>query len=249
MAQSRAVAGLFSLVMGTTSLVLASCGSAGPATPTPGQLTPRITPSPSTASSAVTVIAPLGVNFRSAPSTSASVVGVIPQGISLPLVSPKPAAGGWWKVQGATQVGWITSDPQYTSTLMFQIFEGGGNVPWSVMYPDGWTFDQQSSGPVVFSGPQGATLTFYTGPSTAQLPAAAPTGSSQSADTSVEVYGTTASLVRYTDSAAYKASLEFQAQPALALLIEADLPPKSGAAIFKLFLETIFITPAATPSP
>ncbi|MGC1184737.1 MAG: SH3 domain-containing protein [Candidatus Dormiibacterota bacterium] len=248
MVQGRAAAVVLSVVLVATVEVLVGCG-AGPATPTPAQLTPRVTPSPSTVPTAVTVIAPLGVNFRSAPSASAAVVGVIPQAISLPLVSPTPAAGGWWKVQGATQIGWITSDPQYTSTLTFQIFEGAGNVPWSVMYPNGWTFDQASSGPVVFNGPQGATLTFYTEASTGQLPAAAPAGASQSGVTSVQIYGVTASLVRYTDADAYKASVAFQAQPALAFLIEANLPPKSGATTFKLFLETIFITPAATPSP
>lgn len=249
MVPRRALAGSPVLALAVAVLVLAGCATSPSPKPSPSQLTPRPRPSASTAPSAVTVIAPLGVNFRSAPSASASVVGVIPQGVSLPLLDPKPASGGWWKVQGATQTGWITSDSQYTSTLSFQTFEGGSNVPWSVMYPGGWNFDQENAGPVIFNGPQGASITFDTAATTAQLPAAASTGETQSGVTSIEVYGVTASLVRYASTAEYKASAEFQAQAGLAFLIQAQLPPKSGAATFNLFLETVFITPAATPSP
>jgi hypothetical protein len=129
MVPRRAVVGSAVLALAVAVLVLAGCASSPSPKPSPSQLTPRPSPSASTAPSAVTVIAPLGVNFRSAPSASASVVGVIPQGVSLPLLDPKPGSGGWWKVQGATQPGWITSDPQYTSTLTFQTFEGGEHCP------------------------------------------------------------------------------------------------------------------------
>ncbi|HEY6537973.1 MAG TPA: hypothetical protein VI138_02900 [Candidatus Dormibacteraeota bacterium] len=245
-----AAAGLALLVvMAGVVSTLAGCGaSPGPA-PLPSHLTPRPTPSPSSAPTTVTVIAPLGVNFRSAPSATAPVVGVIPQAVSLPLLSASPAAGGWWKVQGATQVGWITADPQYTSTLSFQVFEGAGSVPWSVMYPEGWTFDQKSSGDVAFTGPKGATVTFETAVATSQLPPAASAGQTQSGVSSVEVYGVTVSLVRYASSNSYQASVEFQAQSALSFLVQATLPQPGGAATFSLFLNTVFFTEPATPAP
>lgn len=152
-------------------------------------------------------------------------------------------------MQGASQVGWITSDDQYTSTLTFETFEGSGNVPWSVMYPEGWNFDQESSGPVVFHGPSGSSITFDTAGALAQLPAATPAGATTSGSTSIEVYGVTAPLVRYASTTEYRASVEFQAEAGLAFLIQAELPSKGGAATFNLFLETVFITPAATPFP
>jgi hypothetical protein len=75
---------------------------------------------------------------------------------------------------------------------------------------------------------------------TAQLPAAAPTGATQSGAAAVVVFGVTAPLVTYSSTTAYLASVEFQAQPALAFLIKAQLLSKTGGATLNLFLETVF---------
>jgi hypothetical protein len=74
-------------------------------------------------------------------------------------------------------------------------------------------------------------------------------GQTESGVSSVVVYGVTAPLVTYSSTTKYEASVEFQAQPALALLIQAQLPDKGGASTFTLFLETVFFTVPATPSP
>lgn len=218
--------------------------------PSPSASSPSALPSASAsaAPTSVTVIAPLGVNLRTSPAISASVVGVVAQGVSLPIVSHTASGGGWWEVKGSSQTGWITANPQYTSTATFQTFQSAGSVPWSVLYQQGWTFAQQGPQEVVFTDPARDTITFATAATVAQLPAAASPGVSRSGVTAVEVYGVTAPLVTYS-GAGYRASVKFQAQPVLAFLITAKLPARGGAGTLGQFLETVFFTPAASASP
>ncbi|MFZ0995773.1 MAG: SH3 domain-containing protein [Candidatus Dormiibacterota bacterium] len=225
-------------------MILAGCSS--PAKPTTSHRSPHPSPSATPLPTTLTVIAPLGVNLRSGPSTSASLLQVIAQGVTLAIVGHSSLDGGWWQVKGLTASGWVTAQPQYTSTKAFQTFSSAAPVPWSVMYPPGWTFAQQGPGTVVFTDRAGETITFVVASTTAQLPAAAPTGAVQSGASAVEVYGVTAPLVTYASTTAYLASIEFQAQPALAFLIKAQLLTKTGGATLNLFLETVFFTPGAT---
>ncbi|MGH7640346.1 MAG: SH3 domain-containing protein [Candidatus Dormibacteria bacterium] len=230
-------------------LCLAACGGTVPAHHSRTRTKASPTSSPSPAPTAVTVIAPLGVNLRSGPSTSDSVIGVLSQGVSLPILSHTAQAGGWWEVKGSSASGWVTANSQYTSTMTFQTFSVPGSTPWSVMYPQGWTFAQKATDQVQFTGPPGSAITFTTAASVSQLPPAATAGESQSGVTAVVVYGVTAPLVTYVSATQYLASAEFQGQPALAFLIQASLPEKGGEKTLQLFLETVFFTVPATPSP
>jgi len=251
MGQGRGWAKFSALLLAVGLGALTGCSSPVHPHPSPTRSTPHLSASATPAPTAITVIAPLGVNLRTGPSTSASVVGVVAQGVSLPFVAHTSAAGGWWQVRGSSQTGWVTADSQYTSTLSFQTFSAaaGGGTPWSVMYPEGWTFAQESAGPVAFTGAAGASVIFTTAATTAQLPPAAASGQTQSGVGSVVVYGVTAPLVTYSSSSKYQASVEFQAQPTLAFLIQADLSAKGGSATLTLFLETVFFGVPATPSP
>jgi uncharacterized protein YgiM (DUF1202 family) len=227
-------------------MLLAGCSSPAKPTPTTADHSPHPSPNVTPLPTTLTIIAPLGVNLRSGPSTSASVLQVIAQGVTLSIVGHNSVDGGWWQVKGSTASGWVTAQSQYTSTAAFQTFSSAAPVAWSVMYPPGWTFAQQGPGTVVFSDKAGETITFVVASTTTQLPAAAPTGAAQSGAAAVEVYGVTAPLVTYASTTAYLASIEFQAQPALAFLIKAQLLPKTGGATLNLFLETVFFTPATT---
>ncbi|MGH7643429.1 MAG: SH3 domain-containing protein [Candidatus Dormibacteria bacterium] len=252
MGQGRGWASRSVLLLAAVCAAVAGCTGTPKPTPSPHRPAPHPTATATPAPSAITVIAPLGVNLRTAPSTTASVVGVVAQGVALPYVAHTSASGGWWQVRGSSQTGWITADSEYTSTLTFQTYSAavGGGTPWSVMYPEGWTFAQESSGPVEFTGPNGTSITFTTSSTTAQLPSAASAGQVQSGVSSAVVYGVTAPLITYSNSTGkYQASIEFQAQPALAFLIQAQLAAKGGAATLNLFLETVFFTVPATPSP
>jgi hypothetical protein len=232
-------------------LVVVGCGTSQP-TPRPSpRSSPKPTASPSPVATEVTVLAPDGVNFRTEPSPTASVVGIVAQGVTLPIISHTSAAGGWWQVKGSTAVGWITADPEYTSTGSFQTFSGGSSTaPWSVLYAAGWNFAQDSSGAVVFSGPNGDTITVIQAATAAQLPAAAPSRTAESDVASVDIYGITTALVTYSVGSGYLAAVAFQAEPGLAFLIEAKAPSAALANAFGVFLDTFkFPLPAASPTP
>lgn len=236
MLQRRAAIGL-ALLTFLTGIALVSCGQAA-AAPKHQKTAPHPTPRPSTAPTAVTVLAPDGVNFRSGPSSAASVTGIVAQGVTLPIVSHTSADGGWWEVKGSSSDGWITADSQDTSTASFQTYDGGASTsPWSVMYKSDWDFAQSNTGVIVFSGPSTETITVSEAATTALLPAAAPSGTTESDVSSVEVFGVTTAQVTYAGSG-YLSAVAFQADPGLAFLIEAKGPSASAAATFSLFLNT-----------
>jgi uncharacterized protein YgiM (DUF1202 family) len=236
MLQRRAAIGLALLAL-LAGIALVGCGQAA-AAPKHPKTTPHPTPSPSTAPTAVTVLAPDGVNFRSGPSSTASVTGIVAQGVTLPIVSHSSADGGWWEVKGSSADGWITANSQDTSTASFQTYQGGASTaPWSVLYQSGWDFAQANTGVIVFSGPSAETITVTQAATTQLLPAAAPSGTTQRDVTSVEVYGVTTAQVTYAGSG-YLSAVAFQADPGLAFLIVAKAPRASAAATFSLFLKT-----------
>lgn len=231
------------------ALLVAGCGqAAGPSprtTPTP-KPTATATPAPTQ----LTVLAPDGVNLRSGPTATASVLGIVAQGVTLPILSHTSAGGGWWEVKGSTHTGWMTADPQYTSTASFQTYAAGGTTAWTVLYPSGWQFAQQSTGQLAFTGPGGQTITVTQGSSTGSLPAAVPSGTATQSVGSVDIYGVTTSLVTFAVPSQYVAAVAFTASPGVAFLIEAKGPDKSLAAVFSQFLDTFkFPLPAASPTP
>lgn len=233
------------------ALSLAGCALSSPPavhahrTPTS---TPSATPTP--LPQAVTVIAPDGVNFRTDPSTTAPVVGVVAQGVTLPVLSKTGVDGGWWQVKGSTATGWITANPEYTSTASFQSYQSTGNPSWSALFPSSWTFAQSTPGTISFSGQGGQVITVTTAASTAKLPPGAPAGTGEKSVTSVEVYGITTALVTYAVSTGYLAAVAFQGSPGVAFLITAKGSSDSMAAIFTVFLEAFkFALPAPSPKP
>jgi hypothetical protein len=228
--------------------VVAGCGTSTPrpaATPRP-KPTPTKSPQPTS----LTVIAPDGVNFRSAPSTTAPVLQVVAQGVTLPIVSETSAGGGWWEVKGNTATGWVTSNPEDTSTASFQMYQSGGTSGWSVLYSAGWQFAQLPTGVIDFNGPGGESISVTTAGSTAQLPPAAPSGTATSGVSAVVVYGVTTSLVTFAVTNGYLGAVAFQASPGLAFLIVAKGGAATTAADFQLFLDTFkFPLPAGGTTP
>ncbi len=237
------------VVVVAAAAALGGCGTPAPAVHHP-QVSASPSPSPSPKPTSVTIIAPDGVNFRSSPSTTASVLGVVAQGVTLAIVSETSAGGGWWEVRGSTATGWVTSNPEYVSTGSFQTYQSGGTGGWSVLYPAGWQFAQQSTGALAFNGPGSQTISVTQASTTAQLPAAAPSGTGEKDVAAVEIYGVTTSLVTFAVSSEYLAAVAFQAAPGLAFLIVAKGPSAASAASFQLFLSTFkFPLPAASPTP
>lgn len=232
------------------ALGLAGCGLASPSQHAAPSPSPTATATPTPLPSAVTVLAPDGVNFRSGPSSTASVVGIVAQGVTLPVLGQNSADGGWWEVKGSTATGWITSNPADTSTGSFQSYSAGGTNAWSVMFPTSWSFAQSSSGAITFTAPGGEVITVVTATTVGALPPGAPSGTGQKSVSSVDVYGITTSLVTYAASSGYLAAVAFQAAPGLAFLITDKASQTSAAQDFSVFLDTFkFPLPAPSPSP
>src|SRR5258708_40287660 len=59
-----------------------------------------------------TVLAPLGLNLRSADSSQSQVLGTVAQGTLLNVVGHSDSNGGWYHVKGDTTSGWITANAQ-----------------------------------------------------------------------------------------------------------------------------------------
>ncbi|HVD02816.1 MAG TPA: SH3 domain-containing protein [Candidatus Dormibacteraeota bacterium] len=247
---TRLGSGAGALAVALALLGLEGCGVGSGPRPTPSPPSPSAKATPSPVPTAVTVLAPDGVNFRSQPSTTASVIGVVAQGVTLPIVSESSADGGWWQVRGSSATGWVTSNPEYISTASFQTYQSGGTAAWSALYPASWAFAQSGSGTLVFTSPGGEAITVTAAPSTAQLPAGAPSGTNQLSVGSVDVYGVTTALVTYSVTTGYLAAVALQATSGLAFLITDKAPSGSAAKDFNLFLDTFkFPLPTASPTP
>lgn len=196
------------------ALAAASCGggsqssaptSAPLATAPVGTQHATATASPSTtpglvlapAGSQVTVIAPLGLNMRSTPSTAGPVIGTLGQGAVLTVIGHQT---GWYSVMGATKQGFVTDNPQFLSPRHFNTFNSSA-LAFTLLYPDSWTFAETAAGVVDFR-PQSGTQVM-TVKTAATLDAIGPPGrpgyTVKSLD-STEVYGVTG-VLRMLDAA------------------------------------------------
>jgi hypothetical protein len=148
------------------------------------------------AGSQVTVIAPLGLNMRSAPSVAGAVIGTLGQGAVLTVIGHQP---GWYSVMGATKQGFVTDNRQFLSPLHFTSFSSSTHG-FSLLYPDSWTFAETAAG-VDFrpqNGPQ--VMTVRTAPTLDAIgPPGRPGYTVKSID-STEVFGVTG-VLRTLDAA------------------------------------------------
>lgn len=163
------------------------------ATASPGA-TPGLVLAP--AGSQVTVIAPLGLNMRSAPSPAAPVVGTLGQGATLTVMGHQT---GWYSVMGATKQGFVTDNPQYISPRHFNSFQSSTHG-FTLLYPDSWTFSETAIG-VEFrpqNGPQ--VMTVRTAPTLDAIGPPGHAGYTVKSIDSTEVYGVTG-VLRTLDAA------------------------------------------------
>lgn len=169
-------------------LATAPLGSGAPASPgssASGSASPGV--SVVQAGGQVTVIAPLGLNLRAQPSTSAQIIGNLGQGALLTVIDHQ---AGWYQVKGATKQGYVTDTPQFVSGRHFNQYTSTAKG-FSLMYPEAWAFSEES-GLVRFRPQAGVqVLTVVTGPTLDALGAPGRAGYTLSATDSVEVYGVT----------------------------------------------------------
>ena len=186
-------------------VLLAACGEP---TVTPGVATNPVVSgpgtTPATGSSVVTsgvrtVLSPLGLNIHTNPQLSAAVVGTAAQGTELTVLDHTDASGGWYKVAGQTQTGWIVADPALTADGHFTAYSSTTrNV--SALYPQTWTFAEQPADALFYplSGPQ--TIVVRNGAHVADFGPSGATGFVGSGQQTVIVCGVTANLDLFSNS-------------------------------------------------
>lgn len=218
------------IVAAVALVVVTGCGDSGAptgvATNPPGQAgvtgTPGGTPSPSGASGVRTVLSPLGLNIHNAPQVSAPHVGTAAEGVVLSVLDHTDQNGGWYKVQGQTVTGWITSDPALTAAGQFQQYQSTARN-FSALYPQDWTFAEETADTLFhpLSGPQ--SIVVRTGAKTSDFgPGGAP-GYLGSGQTTVVVCGVTGNLNQYSRTAGAPATPTPGTAGPLALLAQIRL--------------------------
>lgn len=213
-----AVAAVPASVLAAVALLLGSAAGAGatpttakPVTPTtaphhapttvPPKKAPSTTPTtkPKSASPVIgqlTILSPTGLNVRAAPSLTAKVIGTAAQGVALALVGHTNKNGGWYHVGGATVIGWVSAQPQYTARGRFHYYGAG---QFHVLYPNGWSVSGKPKAGVTFrAGKSKEEVVITASTSLAQLPTISGSGISQHSTRQVVACGVTTILNTYT---------------------------------------------------
>lgn len=209
-----------------------------------------------------TVLAPLGLNLRSAPSPTAPVLGTLAQGAVVTVLAHTDDNGGWYQVRGESQTGWMSDNPAYSSSHRFTLYSSQERG-FSVLFPDTWTFAEVGT-QVVFrpqSGEGGIVVTLASSLDALGQPGRG--GYSLVSSQSFEVYGLTGVLRRFDRSqpvaspspglpaplehlAEYRARIDAQH----AIRIDVDYRQDADLQVFRDFADSmILFALTSTPSP
>lgn len=158
-------------------------------------LTPTVAPQ---TSGTRTVLSPIGLNVRSQPSATASILGSAAEGATLTVLGH---SAGWYNVKGATVTGYITDDPTLSAAGTFMSYSDGQGA-YSLLYPDGWTAIAAPPSAVVFHPATGHdSIVVSTAATIGQL-GDDQLGYHQDSSTEVVVCGVTGQLVTYAQQGA-----------------------------------------------
>jgi len=256
------------------ALLLGACGPAGtsrngvatnPATlPNGGALasgSPGATGTSGAQTSGVrTVLAPLGLNLRSADSAQSQVLGTVAQGTLLNVIGHSDNAGGWYRVKGDTTSGWITANPQFSSPHNFTLYQSAPRG-FNALYLEGWSFTESDTA-VVFrpqsSGGQAIVVT--TAATIDQLGPVGRAGYTLASTDSVEVFGVTVNLRVYSRTGtvaspgpdtppplAHLAELRFTIDSTRAMRLDFGYDDSGQLSQFTDFYNSISFPPPASP--
>jgi hypothetical protein len=209
-----------------------------------------------------TVLAPLGLNLRSADSSTAQLLGTVAQGTVLTVVAHSDNGAGWYRVKGDTTSGWITANPLYSSPHRFTLYQSVQRG-FNALYLEGWTFAEDPAA-VIFR-PQtggGQAIVIKTAANIDGLGPAGRSGYTVASTDSVEVFGVTGTLRVYSRTGTV-ASPDATSPPPLAHLAEIRLAIDSTRAMrldfgydtsgdisqFSDFYNSMSFPPPATPAP
>ena len=151
----------------TTARHTSSPSTSKPSTTTTSTASTTIAPGLQVGGS-LTVLSPIGLNVRKAPSSSAPVLGTAAQGAVFTVVGTTSSAGGWFNVKGATVTGWITSEPTLSAPGTFHHYSSSD---FAALYPATWT-----EAPLAAPPPTPPTSSATAAATSTTVAAATPTG-------------------------------------------------------------------------
>ena len=242
--------------------LVAGCSNSRPSSSPATSIQPSSTTAPDTsttlpgpqASGSRTVLSPIGLNVRGAPSPSAPVLGTAAEGVVLTVLGYTDAGGGWFKVKGATVTGWISAQPTLSVAGAFQFYSSS---QFAALYPATWAESALpgAASSVVFRPASGAgDIVVTAAASVSQLPQGR-SGYSRKSVSQVVACGITAGLVVFQqsgaspstspaasvpESLAYLGEIRFAVDPQDALGLYADMPDLGPALqIFKEFVASL----------
>jgi hypothetical protein len=245
--------------------VAAGCSTAGhsssPTTSGAGTSTTAVASSTTQAgiqtSGPRTVLSPIGMNVRRAPTRTAPVLGTAAQGAVLTVLGYTSSGGGWFNVKGQTVTGWISAQPTLSAPGEFHSFS---SAQFSALYPAEWSESAlpgspASAGVVFRSSPGSGDIVATWADSTSHLPEGR-AGYGRVSVTAVVTCGTTAGLVVYqqagvppttaapgvsgSGSSPYLAEVRFAVDKQHALAFTADMPDLGPTLqVFREFLASV----------
>lgn len=209
-----------------------------------------------------TVLAPLGLNLRSADSPTSQVLGTVAQGTQLTVLAHSDSNGGWYRVKGDTTSGWITADARFSSPHQFQLYQSSTRG-FTALYLQGWAFSEDNSA-TVFRPTQGGgqAIVVATGATLDQLGPAGESGYTLASTDTVEVFGVTAQLHVYSRTGqpspggpdsppplSHLAEIRFTIDAQRAMRLDFGYDNSGDASEFADFYNSISFPPPATPGP
>jgi len=229
------------------ALTAAAAGCSGPSKPAPTIPTTTVPATTTTVTVAGvqtsgirTVLSPIGLNIRQAPSKEAKILAGVAQGSELTVTGHTASAGGWYQVKGRTVTGWITADPSLTAEGKFSSFSSSP-LGFSVLYPDTWTAKEGALA-AVFKAPSGPDTVTVTPAKAVALLGHGRAGYVLADREQIVACGVTTTLDSYTADAApgvYLAQVRIKVSAGHALGIDGLVTGLAGLAVMRDFTNSI----------
>ena len=164
-----------------------------------------------------TVLSPIGLHVRAAPSLSAKVLGTAGRATVLEVLGHTGQGGGWYRVKGATVTGWISGSPSLSAAGTFRDFTSGFHQ-FRALFPLTWTVVESHASAIFRSRAGTEYIVVTTAPTVARLVRAGP-GYHQVRTETIVACGVTGDLITYMNAGASGAakSTSYYAQIHLAL--------------------------------
>ena len=144
-----------------------------------------------------TVLSAVGINVRSQPSKTASVLGTAAQGSTLTVLAHSDQ--GWYQVKGATVTGWISDSAKLSAPGKFKAYSSSP-LMFTALYPETWTVAEVPPASVAFHPPSGNDSIVASLAATAALLGRGRAGYRQTAAEQMVVCGVTGDLVIFTQA-------------------------------------------------